>query len=156
MLFGCSATPPYLLKKPIERQRIFNISKEKLWDIIIRGLLEEGEIITFTDRKSGIIIIKYPITVNESTKYIIGNVFGATGGTAIINIGLQGSDENKTIVFVNAKITLNLVNQYGFSAGIKNYISNGKLEEKYLNLISARCPEKRKEYKWLEENKTKK
>jgi hypothetical protein len=143
-----------MLKKPIERQRVFHAPKEKLWNIIIKGLLEEGEIINFTDMVSGIINIEYHITTNEANKYIIGDAFGATGGVAIVNMGLQSIDENKTEVYVNAKVSMNIVNQYGFSAGVRNYISNGKLEEKYLNLVSARLPEGKK-YEWLNEEKTK-
>lgn len=155
LFLGCAVHPPSYLKKPIERQRIFNVPKGKLWNIIIQGLLEEGEIITFTDMESGIIIIKYHITERESNKYIIGNAIGATGGTAIVNMGLLSLDENRTKIYVNAKISINIINQYGFSAGVINFISNGKLEEKYLNLVSAALPQEKK-YEWLKEEKTKK
>ena len=143
ILSGCATVIPKL-DKPIENSRTFEESYEKLWNVILQTLANSGETITVAQKDSGLITFqrKIPLHVKLETialapKGVLAsaNKWVVVFPVAQINVVVLRSDDKRTLVTINAKITGDFCKPWTtFRA--QELASNGTLEKEYLDKIA--------------------
>lgn len=151
IMAGCVTVPK--LEEPIEKERIFNRGFPEVWDSTIEGLVRAGEVVSRTEKSSGLIVIEKEVSGRKLSSLIreYTSLFEIwQRGTVKANILIKPLSETSTQVFTNVKIEGMARNlQDGRLVGYC-LSSNGTTEKGYLDLIE-RMLYRGKEFKSLEE-----
>lgn len=127
MILGCAAQ----LRKPVQKSIDLKRPFEEVWDSTIKGLDRSGEIVTHTEKESGLIVVERDVAGSELPKITIDSGFwGWKRGKVKATIFLKPLSDSSTRVFISTKIS-------GIGYLLEGYTlsSNGTLEETYLSLI---------------------
>ncbi|MCX7661849.1 MAG: hypothetical protein N2Z79_04105 [Candidatus Omnitrophica bacterium] len=143
-LSGCATITPPLLEKPIEREKIFSVNYDRLWEAGISVFIKSSGILSTIDKQSGVMAIVNTLNSQDLKDFVIerppsfpwGCYFG--NGQVYINAIFSKVDENSTRLYLKTKILANLFNAYGYPLQFNVPLtSNGKLEEEIFKKLSA-------------------
>ena len=136
--FTACATVPRM-KEPIEKYRDFDRPFEEVWRSTIEGLTRAGEVISFSEKESGLIVVERELSGNILPRFIMGGPALVVWhrGSVKGSIFIKPLSENSTRVFVNVKIKglgTPLLGEYPIEYALA---SNGRMEKEYLDLIEG-------------------
>lgn len=160
-LSGCATTPK--LTEPIERNRVYDAAYDEIWRAAIQGLTVQNEMITMSQKDSGVIGVDREFDNQNIWNYVLMDGWTKFWTTwqkfhSRANMVIQPLEEMKTKVIVNVQIQGDyLQGQPNYFTGNVSYfnqqkqlMSNGKIEKEYLDIIEAQLPGVRK-LAWLNE-----
>lgn len=158
---GCATMPK--LEKPIERNRTFDAPYEEVWKASINALTSSNQMMTLTEKDSGVIGVDRDFSKEEIWNYALVDSWKKFWTTWIAfhakaNFVIQATDPTRTKVTVNTQIRggeknidYNIWWGYATASTKENLLtSNGKLEKEYLDMIEAQIPALRK-IAWIDE-----
>lgn len=151
IMTGCVTIPK--LEEPIEKERIFNKSFSEVWDSTIEGLVRAGEVVSHTEKSSGLIVIEQEVSGQQLRSLIreYTSLFEIwQKGTVKANILIKPLSETSTQVFTNVKVEGIAKNISDGASRRYQLSSNGKMEKGYLALIEGMLYRDKK-FKALEE-----
>lgn len=134
---SCATVPR--MEKPIEKYKDFNKPFEEVWRSTIEGLTRSGELISFTEKESGLIVVEKELPGNDVPKFILGGPALVVWhrGSVRGSIFVKPISENSTRVFVNVKIKGLGTPLFGTYPIEYALTSNGRMEKEYLELIEG-------------------
>ena len=154
-LAACAETP--MLRKPIERERVYSQPVEKVWETAILNLARSGNIINSSDKSSGLITFSKVLNSDDLRNFTSeANRSGALGGgrmsqgTGYMNFLIRPLEDNKTKVYINGRIQVRAtyVSSRGDPVQLLHYAtSNGKMEDELMDQLAVELGEK--EFPWL-------
>jgi len=136
-LIGCATVPT--MEKPVEKSRDFNKPFKEVWSSTIEGLTRSGELISFTEKESGLIVIEKDLGGNEISS-LATNAPALTiwhRGKVKASIFIKPISETSTRVFANVNLSgigVTFLQQYSQEFMLN---SNGTIERNYLNLVDS-------------------
>lgn len=151
---GCATTP--VLRKAIERERLYTLPTDQVWETAIYNLARSGAIIHTTDKSSGLITYTRILSGDELRNFTdprnLGTPFGGgfRQGSGYMNLLVRAEEDSKTRVFINGRIQISstLLSGRGEPVTFVHYAtSNGRMEEEFLDQLSVELGDK--EFKWL-------
>lgn len=140
---GCAITPA-MLEKPIEREKTYNVSFEKVWEAAMSVFVKSSGAVSTIDKQSGVIGLVNTMSKAEMDEFVaekppafpVGSHFGH--GQMYVNAIISKIDDNNTKVYLKTKIIGSLLNAYGYPLQFNiSLTSNGKLEEEFFKKLSA-------------------
>ncbi len=158
---GCVTAPK--LTEPIERSRTFDATYDDVWKAAIQALTSSNQIITMSQKDSGVIGVDREFDRTNVWNYVI-----IDGWTKFwtqwqkfhsrANLVVQSLEPTKTKVVVNVQMNADYLQaQPNYFFGTVSYsnqqhtlTSNGKIEKGYLDMIEAQLP-KTRQLAWLDE-----
>ncbi|MEE8449653.1 MAG: hypothetical protein V3S39_08470 [Thermodesulfobacteriota bacterium] len=159
-LAACGSTP--VLRKPVERERVYAKPKNKVWDTIITTLARSGALINNIDKETGLITFTKILSSGEVRNFAIqGELSGAVGagrfsqGAGLMTILVRSVDDAKTKVYINGRIQIRstMFTRLGDLSQIVHHAnSNGKMEEELLDQVSVEMGEK--SFPWLKKGRS--
>ena len=157
-LAACASTPS--LRKPIERERVYSSSFEKVWGAAITNLARSGAMINTTDKGAGLITYTRILSRDELRNFTspdeLSGPFGAgrfTQGLGYMSLLIKPLEDGKSQVFINGRIQVRstLFTIRGEAAQFTHFAtSNGKMEEEFLDQLALELGEK--EFPWLKKD----
>lgn len=159
-LAACGSTP--VLRKPVERERVYAEPKDKVWDTIITTLARSGALINNVDKETGLITFTRILTSGEVNDFAVRDTLsGAFGGSrfnqgaGLMTILVKSVDDAKTKVYVNGRVQIRstMYSSFGGLSQILHFAnSNGKMEEELLDQVSVEMGEK--SFPWLKKGRS--
>ncbi|RLA87352.1 MAG: hypothetical protein DRG40_00535 [Deltaproteobacteria bacterium] len=136
LLASCATVPK--MEKPIKKYKDFDKPFEEVWRSTIEGLTRSGELISFTEKESGLIVVEKELSGDEVPKFTMGPALVVWHRASVRgSIFVKPTSESSTRVFVNVKIKglgTPLFGSYPMEFALT---SNGRIEKEYLELIEG-------------------
>ena len=151
------------MEKPMEKTRTYDATYDQIWTASINALTSNNQMITMSQKDSGVIGVDRDFTPQEIWDYVLidgWNKFWTTW-TAFhsrANFVVQPVDPQHTKVIVNTqirggekKVDYNIWWGYATASNQERALtSNGKLEKEYLDMIEAQTSSLKK-IAWINE-----